>query len=157
MFENPRRGRQARSFITNVQKILDLKLSSEQIFSKNWRWVTLLFKENIAASWRKEKNYASYALSTDSASNAPKSGRVAWLTTCVLHASFDRSVTAATPTKTSLKKCHAYSMSFNSSNVGNCFWSWILMDCIKVQEKKKKVVFFCSRPRQNVKLGSFTL
>ena len=32
MFENPRRGRQARNFITNVSKILDLKSSSEQIF-----------------------------------------------------------------------------------------------------------------------------
>ena len=32
MFENPRRGRQARSFTTNVSKILDLKSSSEQIF-----------------------------------------------------------------------------------------------------------------------------
>ena len=32
MFENPRRGRQARNFTTNVQKILDLKSSSEQIF-----------------------------------------------------------------------------------------------------------------------------
>ena len=31
-------------------------------------------------------------------------------------------------------------------------------DCIKVQEKKsEKVVVFCSRPRRNVKLGSFTL
>ena len=34
MFENPRRGRQARSFTTNVPKILDLKSSSEQIFPK---------------------------------------------------------------------------------------------------------------------------
>ena len=32
MSENPRRGRQARNFTTNVRKILDLKLSSEQIF-----------------------------------------------------------------------------------------------------------------------------
>ena len=32
MFENPRRGRQAIDFTTNVPKILDLKLSSEQIF-----------------------------------------------------------------------------------------------------------------------------
>ena len=30
--ENPRRGRQARNFTTNVPKILDLKSSSEQIF-----------------------------------------------------------------------------------------------------------------------------
>ena len=32
MFENPRRGRQAINFTTNVPKILDLKLSAEQIF-----------------------------------------------------------------------------------------------------------------------------
>ena len=32
MFENARRGRQARNFTTNVSKILDLKSSSEQIF-----------------------------------------------------------------------------------------------------------------------------
>ena len=32
MFENPRRGREARNFTTNVPKILDLKSSSEQIF-----------------------------------------------------------------------------------------------------------------------------
>ena len=31
MFENPRRGTQARNFTTNVSKILDLKSSSEQI------------------------------------------------------------------------------------------------------------------------------
>ena len=41
MFENPRRGRQARNFTTNVAKILDLKSSSEQIFSENGRWVPL--------------------------------------------------------------------------------------------------------------------
>ena len=32
VFENPRRGRQARYFTTNVPKILDLKSSSELIF-----------------------------------------------------------------------------------------------------------------------------
>ena len=42
MFENPRRGRQARNFTTNVLKILDRKSSSEEIFSKNWRWVPLI-------------------------------------------------------------------------------------------------------------------
>ena len=41
MFENPRRGRQARNFTTNVPKLLDLKSSSEQIYSENWRWVPL--------------------------------------------------------------------------------------------------------------------
>ena len=34
MFENPMRGRQARNFTTNVLKILVLKSSSEQIFSR---------------------------------------------------------------------------------------------------------------------------
>ena len=42
LFENPRRGRQARNFTTNVPKILDLKSSSEQIFSENCRWVPLI-------------------------------------------------------------------------------------------------------------------
>ena len=41
MFENPRRGRQARNFGKNVPKILDLKSSSKQIFSENCRWVPL--------------------------------------------------------------------------------------------------------------------
>ena len=41
MFENPRRGRPAGNFTTNVPKIVDLKTSSEQIFSENWRWVPL--------------------------------------------------------------------------------------------------------------------
>ena len=41
MFENPRRGRQARNFGKNVPKILDLKSSSEQIFSESIRWVPL--------------------------------------------------------------------------------------------------------------------
>ena len=41
MFENPRRGRQARNFTTNVPKILDLKSSSEQIFPENCRLVPL--------------------------------------------------------------------------------------------------------------------
>ena len=34
MFENPRTGRQAINFTTNVPKILVLKSSSEQIFSR---------------------------------------------------------------------------------------------------------------------------
>ena len=42
MFENLRRGRQARNFTTNVPKILDVKSSSEQIFSENCRWVPLM-------------------------------------------------------------------------------------------------------------------
>ena len=41
-FENPRRGMQARNLTKNVPKSLDLKSSSEQIFSKNCRWVPLL-------------------------------------------------------------------------------------------------------------------
>ena len=34
MFQNPRRGRQARNFTTSAPKIVDLKSSSEQIFSR---------------------------------------------------------------------------------------------------------------------------
>ena len=37
-----------------------------------------------------------------------------------------------------LKLYRACSISFNSSNVGKFFWSWILKDSIKVQEMKKK-------------------
>ena len=47
-------------------------------------------------------------------------------------------------------------ITFNSSNLGSFCWSWILKDYIEVQRKKKKVVALCSRPLQNVKLGSFT-
>ena len=53
------------------------------------------------------------------------------------------------------KLYRTYSNSFNSSNVGKFFSSWILKDCIKVQEKKKKVVLLCSSPRQNVKIRHF--
>ena len=35
LIENPRRGRQVRNFTTDALKILDLKSSSEQIFSEN--------------------------------------------------------------------------------------------------------------------------
>ena len=45
MFEKRRRSRggQARNFTTNaVPEILDLKSSSEQIFSENCRWVLLV-------------------------------------------------------------------------------------------------------------------
>ena len=38
-----------------------------------------------------------------------------------------------------LKLYRAYSISFTSSNVGKCFWSWILKDWFKVQEKKRKL------------------
>ena len=36
MFENPKGGRQAGNFTTNVPKILDLKSSSEQILVRNF-------------------------------------------------------------------------------------------------------------------------
>ena len=51
MFENPRRDRQARNFTINVPKILDLKSSSEQIFSENCRWVPL---SNVSVTEMKE-------------------------------------------------------------------------------------------------------
>ena len=56
MFENPRTGRKARNFTTNVPKILDLKSSSEQIFSENCRWVPLKLGltvvRNIYGLWK---------------------------------------------------------------------------------------------------------
>jgi len=47
MFENPRRGRQARNFTTNVPKILDLKSSSEQIFSRKLSLGAPVVKANL--------------------------------------------------------------------------------------------------------------
>ena len=62
MFENLRRERQARNFTTNVLKLLDLKSSSEQIFSVSWRWVPLNVctqsYNNKARSNRSKKNEA---------------------------------------------------------------------------------------------------
>ena len=48
-----------------------------------------------------------------------------------------------------------YSTLFNSTKFGEFFWRLILKDCIKVQEKEKKIVVLCSRPTQSVKLGHF--
>ena len=65
--------------------------------------------------------------------------------------------------ETSLKKSRcfklyrAYSISSNSPNASNFFfWRWILTDCVKILEKKKKVVVLCVHPQKNVKLGIFT-
>ena len=56
MFENPRRGKQARNFTRNVPKILDLKSSSEQIFSENCRWVPLKIQKNLWKKLAKSEN-----------------------------------------------------------------------------------------------------
>ena len=59
--------------------------------------------------------------------------------------------TTATATKTSLKTevnsqysklYRALSILFTLSNVGKCFWSWIVKDCIKVKEKKRKLLSY---------------
>ena len=50
-----------------------------------------------------------------------------------------------------MSRCFRLSTSFNLSNVGNLYWSWILKGCMEGQENKKKIVVFCSRP-QDVKL-----
>ena len=73
MFENSRRGRQARNFTADVPKILDLKSSSEQIFSENWRWVpryqcALLFinKGNVNIYlWHNENNLRKWNATID--------------------------------------------------------------------------------------------
>ena len=59
MFENPRRCRQARNFTTNVRKILDLKSSSEQIFSENW--VPLKNEENEPGTLKNKLLITDYA------------------------------------------------------------------------------------------------
>ena len=58
MFENSRRGRQARNFTTNVPKILDLKSSSEQIFSRKLP----LGAPDImmSAGWSNERTFQQY-------------------------------------------------------------------------------------------------
>ena len=53
MFENPRRGRQARNFTTNVSKILDLKsdnFSSECVIVNRgyWAWQDLFSHTNLS-------------------------------------------------------------------------------------------------------------
>ena len=50
MFENPRRGKQAINFTINVLEFLDLKWSSKQIFSENWRWVPLTLRKLLLAA-----------------------------------------------------------------------------------------------------------
>ena len=49
-----------------------------------------------------------------------------------------------------LQTFRAYSISFSSLKVGKSFGSWIIKDCIEVQEKKKKVVVSRSHPPRNV-------
>ena len=61
MFENPRRGRQARNFTKNVPKILNLKSCSEQIFS-----FEVLLKEE-----EQDKGIARVAKGTKTSSPAP--------------------------------------------------------------------------------------
>ena len=68
-FENPRRGRQARNLTTNVPKILDLKSSSEQIFSKNWRWVPLV---HMLLLWYMRPQGVEFRLGTKSVVPKPR-------------------------------------------------------------------------------------
>ena len=68
-----------------------------------------------------------------------------------------------TASKASLKKWIRTASKFialfpslvNSSNLVKFFWSWILKDSIRVQEKKTNVVVLRSRPPQNVKIRHF--
>ena len=57
MFENPRRGRQARNLTTNVPKILDLKSSSEQIFlaCENIRFSSLFAAGDVSPAAKSEE------------------------------------------------------------------------------------------------------
>ena len=55
MFENPRRGKQARNFTTKAPKILDLKSRlPNRYFPKNCRWVPLLmWQPEVHCFWNK--------------------------------------------------------------------------------------------------------
>ena len=69
-----------------------------------------------------------------------------------LHACLFHATTTPTATKTSLKKWICAASNFIAlipsrlirRMLPKFFWSWNIKDCIKVQEKKKKVVVFCS-------------
>ena len=54
-----------------------------------------------------------------------------------------------------LRKRHLNSEFALPRTLSRLFWNWVLKDC-QVEEKKNKAVVLCSRPRQNVKLGTFT-
>ena len=72
MSENPRRGRQARNFTTNVPKILDLKSSSEQIF---FRKLSLGAPED--KTWKTQR----YQRDKHNLSNAAFTDFTGWQTT----------------------------------------------------------------------------
>ena len=50
MFENPRRGRQARNCTTNAPKILDLNRLPNRYSSENCRWVPLILENTLIVS-----------------------------------------------------------------------------------------------------------
>ena len=56
MFENARRGRQARNFTTNVPKILDRKSSSEQIFFRKLTLSAPVIFHICSFLWYKPRN-----------------------------------------------------------------------------------------------------
>ena len=60
-------------------------------------------------------------------------------------------------TATAIRKRHLISEFALLQTLSRLFHLVYFVKCIKVQEKKKKVVVLCSRPRQNVNLGTFTL
>ena len=97
MFENPWRGRQARDFTTNVAKILDLKSSSEQIFSENCRWVPWKLPQSCRAPfkethlcWCKELSDSLYIYNHE---------------TCLLSEFLNKNSIYLFPSKAYIKKC----------------------------------------------------
>ena len=67
LFENPRRGMQARNFTTNVPKILDLKSSSEQIFPRKLSLGTLEVRPEPLQTF--QPSYASSKVKNDAIRN----------------------------------------------------------------------------------------
>ena len=109
MFENSRRGRQARHFTANVPKILDLKSPSEQRFSKNWRWVPLIHCQDLHQYYFKRPFERQYTSSE-------------W--------KIVKSQGLASIQGISLVRSHAWAECSCSSLVGVHKWSWPGLGCI---------------------------
>ena len=83
MFENPRRGRQARNFTTNSPKILDLKSSFEQIFSRKLPlgapvWIMRQTENMLSRSWRDNESRSLWGVLVPAPSSDIELKRTAW-------------------------------------------------------------------------------
>ena len=102
-----------------------------KVFKRYWRSTIKIPSRRLPAS---EKDYAWAGC------NAGYLDVIVWLHLCELLGSLSNNDGDGYKTSHCFKLYRAYSISFTSLNVGKCFWSWILKECIKVQEKKRKLL-----------------